>query len=80
MVGGQTKSRRSKKKQFLILSIDLLHSHSALSSGMVEIESRFGRCLLRLSLANASIQDGTSHPEATITLAMFRRNGLSSSV
>ena len=44
------------------------------------MESLRGRCFRRLSLGNARIQDGTSQPESAITLAMFRRNGLSSSV
>ena len=37
-------------------------------------------CFLLLSLGNATIQEGTSQPEHTSMLAMFRRNGLSSSV
>ena len=37
-------------------------------------------CFLLLSFGNATIQEGTSQPEETSTLAIFRRNGLSSSV
>jgi hypothetical protein len=42
--------------------------------------SRFTLCFLRLSLGNAFIQEGTSQPEDISTFAMFRKNGLSSSV
>ena len=47
---------------------------------MVDIESLCGRCFLFLSLGKATIQEGTSQPDAAITLAMFLRKGLSSSV
>lgn len=57
-----------------------LNFYSSLSSGAVDIESLWGLCFFCRSFGSESIQDGTSQPEATITFAMFLRNGLSSSV
>lgn len=51
-----------------------------LSSGKVEMLCLVTLCFLCVSLGRSSIQEGTSQPEATMTFAIFRRNGLSSSV
>ena len=66
-----TKSQESKQN---------LCFYCSLSSGAIDIESLCGLCFFRRSFGSERIQDGTSQPEATITFAMFLRNGLSSSV
>ena len=39
------------------------------------MESRAGRCLFLLSFGKAKIYEGTSQPEATMTLAIIHNNG-----
>ena len=58
----------------------MLQSHSQSSSGKLEIGSLSTLCFFRLSFGSAIIQEGTSQPEDTNTLAIFLKNGLSSSV
>lgn len=54
--------------------------HYSMSVLCIDIGSLSGRCFFLLSLGKARIQDGTLQPEATITLAMLRKNGTSASV
>ncbi|GAY32528.1 hypothetical protein CUMW_273870 [Citrus unshiu] len=54
--------------------------YSSSSFGLVAVDSLRGRCCLPFSFGKVKIQDGTSQPEAFMKLAMFRKNGISSSV
>lgn len=58
----------------------LAHILLCYSSGLAEIESLLGRCFFHFFLRKSMSQDGTSHPEVAIRLAIFRRKGMSSSV
>lgn len=48
--------------------------------GVVDIGSLRGRCFFHFFLRKAKAQGGNSEPELFISLAMFRKNGISSSV
>ena len=50
------------------------------SFGVVDIDSLCGRCFFHFFLRKFKAQGGNSDPELFISLAMFRKNGISSSV
>jgi hypothetical protein len=73
-----TLSPKNKTQNSLKFASILFHSSS--SFGFVEIDSLRGQCFFHFFLGISVSQDGTSQPEAVITLAMFRKYGISCSV
>lgn len=66
---------------FRVSAFFTFHFFLGMSSfGPANTDPLLGLCFLHFFFGKTMIQDGTSQPDDAITLAIFRKNGISSSV